>query len=278
MPSATLRVMRIASIHIYPVKSLGGFSPSSWDMDEAGLRYDRRWMLVDESFRCITQRQYPQLACYSARLDAQRVCITGPGDHSFSFGVGAVSGRVAAEIWESQVDTGWVGPEADAFFSDVIGRPCRLVKYDGQSRRMVNAAYVPEGAATAFTDGYPLLVIGTASLADLNGRMEAEVPMDRFRPSIVVETDKPYDEDDWQVFDMGGVRFRGVKRCSRCVVTCIDQATGERSTEPLQTLSTYRKVGHSVYFGQHAISATGASGALAKGDWVSVLRRGAVRA
>ncbi|MBL7942716.1 MAG: MOSC domain-containing protein [Flavobacteriales bacterium] len=265
---------RIASLHVYPIKAFGGFTPAEWPVDQLGLKYNRQWMLVDDTHRFITLRQFPHLIRYHAVVKGGQIEVTGPEGHSFAFDIEAGAQRITADIWDKKVDVAVVGDEADSWFSQLIGQPCRLVKYDDASHRVVNPVYAPEGATTSFTDGYPVLVIGSASLTDLNNRLEDKIEMERFRPSMVVSTEIPFDEDHWQAFSSGTVTFKGVKLCSRCVVTCVDPATGRKSDEPLRTLSTYRRFNNHVCFGQNALLSAPEGAMLRTGDHLDVLQRG----
>jgi uncharacterized protein YcbX len=136
--------------------------------------------------------------------------------------------------------------------------------------RRLDLDYARPQDQTGFADGFPFLLISEASLADLNRRIGRTLPMQRFRPNLVVRGCAPYAEDHWRRIRIGGVGFRLVKPCSRCIIPSIDPATGERDgSEPLATLSRYRQTGNKVYFGQNLIH--DGPGRLAVGDRVVVL-------
>ena len=150
-----------------------------------------------------------------------------------------------------------MAPEADNYysrwFSDNLRQECHLVFMDNESKRSIDNKYAVQNEQVSFADGFPYLIIGTGSLKDLNQRLATPVPMDRFRPNVVISTDAPFIEDDLEIFHLGEARFKRVKPCSRCIITTTDQLTGKRSKEPLKTLSEYRKFDQKVLFGQNLI-------------------------
>jgi len=182
---------------------------------------------------------------------------------------------VPVSIWDSEhVLAVRVSDEADRWFSDALGKPCHLVYMPEATHRTVDPAYARPTDAVSFADGYPYLLIGQASLDDLNQRLPDPIGMERFRPNIVVEGSLPYEEDSWQQFSVGELDFSGVKPCARCVLTTIDPATGERGPEPLRTLTTYRQYKHKILFGQNVLlTDVNATGTLRVGDTVAVLNR-----
>jgi uncharacterized protein len=249
----------LASIHIYPVKGCRAV-----DLDEAavepwGLAGDRRWLIVDADCQFMTQRKHPALA---------RIVVTpGPGADITVSCDGYPALPVAAPdesaellkvtVWRSTVLAASAGPQADAWFSAYLGEPARLVYLDDPTRRAVDPEYSKGGDTVSFADGYPLLVTSTASLGQLNEWLTAAghqaVPMNRFRPNIVVSGHPPWDEDRWRRILIGAVSFRVAKPCGRCVVTTTDQATGERGSQPLKMLAARRRFGQNLVFGQNLI-------------------------
>jgi uncharacterized protein YcbX len=169
-------------------------------------------------------------------------------------------------IWRDQVMARGTTPEADAFFTAIAGEPLRLMRFPDREHRPVDPRYA-EGFETQFADGYPVLVIGQASLDHLNDRLETPVAMDRFRPNLVVRGAGPFAEDGWRDLTVGDAALRIVKPCGRCVIVTTDQRTGERSPEPLRTLASYRRSGNEVMFGQNAVVTRPAT--IAVGDPVS---------
>jgi uncharacterized protein YcbX len=162
---------------------------------------------------------------------------------------------VQATVWDDTCEALWLGPGPARWLTQVLGSPCELVYMPESTVRPANPAYAPAGVRVSFADAFPFLVISEASLADLNSRMDRPLPMNRFRPNLVIGGGEPYLEDAIGAFNIEGITLRMVKPCDRCVVTTTDQETTERGVEPLRTLATYRKVGGLVMFGQNAVHA-----------------------
>lgn len=242
----------LSEIWIYPVKSLGGIRVSSATVMEKGLRHDRRWMLIDASGRFLTQRNLPQMALFKVSPQGSSFIITH-GSDSLQLPTGTGGTAIAAQIWNDAVDV--VEPSADVsrWFSDRLGMSCRLVAFPETNPRLIDPAYRLAKESVSLADGYPVLIIGQASLDDLNGRLQQPVPMNRFRPNLVFLGGTPYEEDTWKNFRIGGNRFAGVKPCGRCVLTTVDQTTAQVGREPLLTLSKYRRDRDKINFGQNVI-------------------------
>ena len=169
-------------------------------------------------------------------------------------------------VWDDTCPATWVGERAAEWFSDFLGSPCSLVHMADEVVRPANPAFAASGVRVGFADAFPFLLISEESLADLNRRLADPLPMNRFRPNLVVAGVEPYAEDGWQKIEIGGIRLQVVKPCGRCLVTTTDQATGDRGKEPLRTLATYRKVGGEVMFGQNVVHEN--TGRLTVGDSV----------
>ena len=249
----------LASVHIYPLKGCRAV-----DLDEAvvepwGLAGDRRWLLVDADGQFVTQREHPALArlvvAYGPGAD---ITVSSAGDRALSVAAPHGSAELLkVTVWRSTVLAAAAGPEADAWFSAYLGGPVRLVWLDDPTRRAVNPEYGLDGDVVSFADGYPLHLTTTGSLDQL-GRWLADagdqpVPMNRFRPNVVVSGYEPWAEDRWRRIRIGPVSFRVAKPCARCVVTTTDQATGERGRQPLRMLARHRRFGMSLIFGQNLI-------------------------
>jgi uncharacterized protein len=252
-------VSLLASLHIYPVKGCRAVDVDQAVVEPWGLAGDRRWMLVDADCQFVTQRKHPALA---------RVVVSyGPGADITASTDGRPSLRVPAPdgsgellkvtVWRSIVLTAAAGPEADAWFSDYLGEPVRLVYLDDPTRRSVDPEYGADGDTVSFADGYPLLLASAASLDQLGQWLTADgdqpVPMNRFRPNAVVSGFEPWAEDRWRRIRIGPVSFRVAKACARCVVTTTDQTTGMRGSQPLKMLAAHRRVGKNLLFGQNII-------------------------
>ncbi len=247
--------MKVTEIWIYPVKSLGGIRVKRSKVFGKGLEYDRRYMLVDAENKFITQRVYPQLALFKLSLAESSFRVTF---HSDVLDIPLVPTSVGTTqnvaIWDDHVETFELGERYNQWFSERAGIPCRLVYFPENNRRSVDKNFAMNGEQVSLADGYPFLVIGQASLDDLNARLDGPVPMNRFRPNFVFEGGSPFDEDKWKNFSIGTNRFAGLKLCARCVLTTVNQDTGIKGTEPLATLSTFRKQGSKVNFGQNLVA------------------------
>lgn len=248
-------MIKLSQINIYPVKSLAGITLSCSPLDAMGLRHDRRWMLVTPAGRFITQRTHPQMALIQPRLSDGILTLTRHGmrDQVVPDAVHS-STTMQVEIWSDRVNALHLSEEADAWLSQAIDAPCRLVYIADNEIRQCDREYAEEGDHTGFADGFPLLLISQASLDDLNGRLQQPLPMRRFRPNLVVSGCAPYAEDGWRELRIGDIILRVVKPCSRCVITTIDPERGVKGQgEPLRTLATYRMRDNQVYFGQNLI-------------------------
>jgi uncharacterized protein YcbX len=244
----------VSELNIYPVKSLAGISLTASKVDLLGLAHDRQWMVVDENGRFMTQRTHPQMALISAWLNDDGLVLHTAGKANLQVVVPTGDERIAVKIWNDVVQASPTDPDADWWFSELLGEPCQLVFFPPEQCRQVDETYAQQGDHTTFSDGFPVLLISQASLDDLNARLETPVPMKRFRPNIVVSGTAPFAEDEWNRVRIGDVEFRVVKPCSRCAVTTVDPLTGKVSgAEPLQTLSTYRLQGSKIMFGQNLI-------------------------
>ncbi|HBH35264.1 MAG TPA: MOSC domain-containing protein [Gammaproteobacteria bacterium] len=247
--------MKLTEINIYPVKSLAGISLQSSPLDVMGLRYDRRWMLVTPAGKFITQRTHPQMVLIQPQLADGVLTLTrlGMQDHHVP-AASTDSASMQVEIWNDTVNALHISEQTDAWLTQAIGAPCRLVYIADDEIRQCDPEYADEGDHTGFADGFPLLLISQASLDDLNGRLQQQLPMKRFRPNLVVSGCSPYVEDVWRQIRIGNITLRVVKPCSRCVITTVDPETGIKGPgEPLRTLAGYRMRDNKIYFGQNLI-------------------------
>ncbi len=249
------RIMKLTQINIYPVKSLAGITLQSSPLDAMGLRYDRRWMLVTPAGKFITQRTHPQMVLIQPQLADGVLTLTRQGmqDHAVPDSADSIA-TMQVQVWSDRVNALHVSEETDAWLTQAIDAPCRLVYIADDEIRQCDAEYADAGDRTGFADGFPLLLISQASLDDLNGRLQQTLPMKRFRPNLVVSGCAPYAEDEWRQLRIGDITLRVVKPCSRCVITTVDPETGLKGPgEPLRTLATYRMRDNQVYFGQNLI-------------------------
>jgi uncharacterized protein YcbX len=263
-------MIAVSGLFVYPVKSCAGLALDEAEVTATGFALDRRWMVVAEDGGFLSQRSHPQLARIRVRVESDRLQLEGPHLPTLQVPLendGSPSRRVT--VWRDECPAIDEGREAAAFFSQHLGRPVRLVRLAGDDARPVSGPAAQPGDRVSFADGYPFLLLSQASLDGLNRRLSLPVPMDRFRPNIVVTGCGPHDEDRWHHLRIGSVDFRVAKPCARCVVTTTDQRTGERGQEPLRTLAEYRSEDGQVLFGQNLIHA--GRGMVRIGDRVLVL-------
>ena len=253
-------MMTVTEINIYPVKSLGGISIEGSESTSRGLKYDRRFMLVDENHEFLTQRDHPQMATIRTAIDGDNLILSSPFDDSITV---PLQPRLlptrTVKVWSSRVHAHTVSAEADTWLSDYLGMDARLVHMPDTAERRVSPDFAQNNEVVSFADGYPVLIASEESLAELNKRIAqtgaAPVTMDRFRANIVVKGCAPFAEDTWRDFDIGDASFRGVKPCTRCQMTTTDQTTGEvRGPEPLRTLATFRDSAKGVKFGMNLLN------------------------
>jgi len=248
--------LTLSQIYIYPIKSLGGISLKTAQVQERGLQHDRRWMLVDNNNQFLTQRTFPDMALLQVELEANGLRVQHKIKNLESLLIPfepLTQQPIQVTIWDDVCTALEVSATANEWFTEALNRSCRLVYMPDTTQRPVDIAYAHKGEIVSFADGYPLLVIGDASLKDLNKRLNDPVPMNRFRPSLVFTGGQPYEEENWNFFSIQNNKFQGVKPCARCVLTTIDQNTAEKGQEPLRTLSGYRCVGNKVLFGQNVL-------------------------
>ncbi len=274
MPNATLH-----SIHVHPLKAARGFAPPSAVVEPWGLAGDRRWLLVDSDSRLITQRGQRQLALVETELTDSGVRFTAAGRAPLEVAVPEPGDTVTVGVWGDKVEAVPAADAAHAWFSEYLGTDARLVHLDAPgSRRPIDPDFSQPGETVSFADGYPLLLTTVASLDALNSLIaqgdhadEGPLPMNRFRPNVVIEGTAPWAEDEFRRVAIGEAVFRVVKPCGRCVVTTTNQLTAERGKEPLRTLARHRRFGDQLVFGQNLIPET--TGTIRLGDPMRLLDR-----
>ncbi len=251
----------VSELYIYPVKSLGGVSLLSSVVTSRGLQYDRRWMLVDENNKFLTQREHPTMALLKTALENDSISICHSQDREDFIKLPlspAPAPTILVNVWEDTCEAQPAVDEINEWFSRKLTIKCKAVYMPESSERKIDPDYsINENDVTSFSDGYPMLLIGQASLDDLNNRLEIPLPMNRFRPSIVFTGGLPFQEDAMKSFKINDTQFYGVKLCGRCAVTTTNQETAERGKEPLKTLATYRTINNKVCFGQNIIGRAG---------------------
>jgi uncharacterized protein YcbX len=250
--------LTVTDIYIYPIKSCRGIRLPAAELDTWGLQYDRNWMVVTPAGKFLTQRDVPRLALIETAIESDHLCIQAPDQPILRLPlvslVGSVEGALlSVEVWRDHCQAIDQGDEAAAWFSQFLAMDCRLVRIGEAYSRPVKSSAEP--AQVSFADAYPLLLISDASLADLNQRLPQPLPMNRFRPNLVVTGCEPYAEDHWQQICVDQIIFDVMKPCERCVITTTDQQTAIRDAakEPLKTLATYRRLKGGVIFGQNLI-------------------------
>lgn len=248
--------LSLTGLFIYPIKSLGGISLKQARVEAMGLQYDRRWMLVDEQGVFITQRKYTELALLQVSIGQAGIMVYRKGnpEHHISFPFTAQTGKmIEVSIWDDQCLGAEVSVAVNAWFSAYMNKKVRLVRMPEQEKRQVDPKYAQQGEMVSFADGYPFLIISEASLAALNTKLVTPVPMNRFRPNLVFSGGEAHIEDQFDTFTIGGIAFKAVKPCARCVLTTVDQQTAQKGIEPLKTLAEYRLINNKIMFGQNLV-------------------------
>lgn len=265
----------LAAINLYPVKSLGGVARTRSRVTAQGLLNDRRWVLTDEEGIFLSQRSHPALALVQVTLTGTELQLNAPGQETLVLDQPRSAPRTPVTIWRDTVAAAAGPAEAAVWFTRYLGQPCRLAFMDDACRR---PTALPAGLPSdlpeqlvSFADGYPCLIVATASLDLLNSKLKDPVPMNRFRANLVVTGCEPHQEDTWKIFRIGGAVFRAVKPCSRCNVPTIDQDTGLSSAtqEPLRTLASYRTQPGGVMFGMNLLVEK--EGQIATGDSLEII-------
>lgn len=247
----------LASIHVHPVKSMGGFAVPEARLTDRGLEHDRRWMLADERGRFLSQREDARLALFACAPHADGFRVTdrrdgGTLDLPWTIAEGPAH---TATVWDDTVAVR-CAPEAwSAWFRERLGRTVTLVHMPEDTHRPTDPRYAD--SLTSLSDAFPYLLLSQASLDRLNGQLGTPLPMDRFRPNLVIAGGEAFQEDGWREVRIGEALFRVVKPCARCAITTIDQRTGERGPEPLRTLALHRRSNGQVLFGQNAVALGG---------------------
>jgi len=261
----------LSTLYRYPIKACRGHSLDEVLVERRGLERDRRFLLVDPEGVAVTQRNDSALALVAPNLTDSGLDLSAPNMPTLNLTLSTEGPSRRVTVWSSDnikaIDQ---GDEAAQWFSSYLGAPVRLVYMPESSIRRVDGRYaVRPSDHVSFADGYPILVASQESLDDLNARLETPLPMNRFRPNVVVRGCAPFDEDTWKRIRIGEVELALVKLCARCEVTTIDQATTVQGKEPLKTMSTFRRRHGKAMFGVNAIPLT--EGQLRVGDQVEIL-------
>jgi uncharacterized protein len=254
----------LAGLFVYPLKSGRGTALERSRVTATGLEWDRQWMLVDSRGTFLSQRTHPQLARFVPQITAEALVIRTPGMPPLEVPLGSdVEGggeRLAVRVHRDPCVGIDQGAAAAEWASEALGEPVRLVRVPPAPQRIANPAFAgPAAAPMGFADGFPLLVCNETSLGDLNTRMTEPIPMERFRPNLVLGGLQAWAEDRIDSLTVGDVTLRLVKPCVRCTIPSVDQRTGMRALDPTPALREFRldKALHGVTFGENAVIVTG---------------------
>ena len=261
----------VSRLFFYPIKSARGIEVTSAHVTPLGLLHDRRFMFVDAHGVFVSQREHPALARMVPRIDGEHLVVSVDGLGSATVALSPEGPPVDVEVWGDRVRAVHASGLVEELASELLGARLRFVHFPDDGERQVDLAYAERGERTAFSDGFPLLVVGAESVRAVSRLVGRDVPVERFRPNVVVDGAPAWDEETWRELDVAGRRLRLPKPCARCAITTVDHLRGERGREPLATLSRERAVDHKVTFGMNAL--IDGPGTLAAGDLVVVTRR-----
>jgi len=274
-------MFNIQSLHIYPVKGMPGIEVQKAKLEPEGFQYDRRWMLVDEEGVFISQRNLPELVAAKINLEGTSLSIE-INETQISVEYNRYSDVILdVSVFENEMKANEVDSVISKKLSTALNKAVKLVQVSKISNRIkdfskhiehwkIDRTSIPQSTKVSFADGYPYLIIGSASLELLNAKLSEPLKADRFRANIIVDTSMPHIEDSWKKISAGDQKLLGIKSCARCEVVTIDQQDGNRGKEPLRTLNKYRKVDNGIFFGLNAMSLT--EGYVEVGDTLSILK------
>jgi uncharacterized protein len=249
-------MMQISQLFIYPVKSLSGIAKQSVEIVNTGFKHDRRWMLIDENNVFLSQRTHPQMALLQTAEGENGITVFHKQNPQEAITISFENNydkKLMVTVWDDTCVAAEVNKNLDDWFSDILHINCKLVYMPNDTKRLVDKRYALNDEITSFSDGYPILMIGQNALDNLNKKLTEALPIDRFRPNIVFTGGHAHIEDELAAFSIDEMNFLGVKPCSRCVMTTINQQTAQKAKEPLKTLATYRMKNNKIYFGQNVL-------------------------
>jgi uncharacterized protein YcbX len=264
----------VRNLFVYPVKSARAIPKQSVRLTSTGLEWDRHWMAASPNGVFMSQRTQPRLARVSVEIGADLLTLRAPDQPDFSVPLQPRGEAKPAQVWKDSITALDQGDAAASWLTQAVGMDARLLRIDPVLDRHANAQYAaPTIAPVSFADGFPILVVNLASLEDLNAKMPEPVPLERFRPNIVLEGLEPFAEDRIAALEFGDITLRLVKACTRCVITSTDQRTGEISTNPLPVLRQFRfdRKLMGVTFGENAVIAGGVGKVLNVGAACNVI-------
>ena len=246
--------MRVSAINIYPIKSLGGISLKEADAEVLGLKHDRRMMLIDEDGIFISQRKFNKLALMNCQIIKKTLVVSiDKNELEVPLNLNGSINNTQVSIWDDILNAEVFPESINRWFSGKLDKEVRLVKYGQNSNRVKSFNKDPKQCLVSFADGYPYLMIGSASMELLNSKLSEPLNIDRFRGNIIIDSDQAHIEDEFDSIKIGNAEFRNIKTCKRCIMTTIDQQSGIKGAEPLKTLSTYRKIDSHIHFGTNLI-------------------------
>jgi len=274
----------LSQLILYPIKSCAGMAVTEAAAGVSGLSaqgvHDREWMLVTPGGQFLTQREYPRMATIVPCVDGASLMVTAPGMPALQLPLArqADAASLRVQIWDDFIDAADCGDAAARWFEEVLGGACRLVRFLPGLDRPTSTTWTGGAPSSArFADAYPLLLIGSSALEEINARMlaagRAALPMDRFRPNLVVNGTDPFEEDYTESLRIGDVLVKPVKPCARCPIPAIDQATGISGPDPLDILQSWRSkaiLDGAVCVGMNCIVADGEGGLLRVGQELDI--------
>jgi uncharacterized protein YcbX len=264
----------ITALNVYPVKSCRGIALTQARLTETGFEHDREWLITTPEGRFLTQRERPLLAQIETALTGDQLVLRKPNSAELKLPLNLTGPELEVTIWKDRCAAFDAGEDAATWLTEHLGKPARLVRFDQRRKRPSDAEWTQGVEAfSQFSDGFPWLLISQASLDELNTRLKQPLPMNRFRPNIVVDGLAPFGEDEVHEFIAGDIGLRAVKPCTRCAITTTDQITGERTTEePLKTLKEFRfdRGLRGVTFGQNMVLSSGLGNELKVGQRLDV--------
>lgn len=244
--------IKVQDLVIYPLKSAQGIKLSTMRLTDRGPHLDRRWMLIDEHGRFISQRLHPKMCLIKTELDGEQLIITKPGFDSLNV-ENPNQTQYKSIVWGSPVQGQDCGDAAASYLGAFLGVACRLIFMPKSFHRKVDTRFAQKNEIVGFADGFPVLIASQASLDNFNQKLGHQIDMRRFRPNIVLTGCDAYAEDAWKLIAIRSIQFSVVKPCSRCIMPSVNPATGEKEMSVNQTLLRHRRKGKKTYFGQNAI-------------------------
>lgn len=254
----------VKELYIYPIKSLAGIRVENAKAEEMGFENDRRWMLIDDNNQFITQRKYPNLSQFYPEINGDKIIISHQ-DTTHEFSINETLGEpLSSKVWDDETKIFEVNKATSKWFSEALSFECKLVKIANKGDRKHHSSKLSKSLNVSLADGYPYLLIGSESLNFLNEKLEEKITIARFRTNIVISSQLAHEEDFFGNFQIGNVKFKNAKPCGRCIMVNNDPKNGIVKKEPLNTLSTYRKVDNSILFGTNIMCLN--EGEIAVGD------------